>query len=158
MTDAPQPDRPEMPDSFGVGAAGAPFEPIAWLSFAAQVAAARNYWISTTRPDGRPHAVPVWGVWLEGVFYFLTDANSLTAKNLAGNANAVVHLESGDDVAILFGAFEQAALEAGVLKAFNAKYEMPPVSEGFPVYRMRLSKAMAWREDGFPANATRWRF
>ena len=25
---------------------------------------ARNYWIATTRSDGRPHSRPVWGIWL----------------------------------------------------------------------------------------------
>ena len=34
--------------------------------------AAPNYWISTTRLDSRPHARPVWGVWLDGAFYFST--------------------------------------------------------------------------------------
>ncbi len=29
-----------------------------------------NYWICTTRPDGRPHSIPVWGFWLDGGLYF----------------------------------------------------------------------------------------
>ncbi|MEI6136703.1 MAG: pyridoxamine 5'-phosphate oxidase family protein [Chloroflexota bacterium] len=31
----------------------------------ARLRTAMNYWIATTRPDGRPHAAPVWGVWLD---------------------------------------------------------------------------------------------
>ena len=30
----------------------------------------RQYWIATTRPDGSPHVMPVWGLWLDSVFYF----------------------------------------------------------------------------------------
>ena len=43
---------------------------------------ARNYWVATTRPDGRPHTVPVWGVLVDGVggfFDFIFDDFDLTA-------------------------------------------------------------------------------
>ena len=30
---------------------------------------AKNYWLSTTRPDGRPHVIPIWGVWYKDKFY-----------------------------------------------------------------------------------------
>ena len=30
---------------------------------------AHNYWVSTTRPDGRPHVMPVWGVWIEEILF-----------------------------------------------------------------------------------------
>ncbi len=158
MTDSPQPDRPEMPESFGVGNPDFPFEPIEWSSVVERVTEARNYWISTTRPSGRPHSVPVWGAWTEDTFFFLTDLKSLTATNLAQNPASEVHLESGDDVVMLFGEFEQADFTASVVDAFNSKYEMPPMAEGFPVYRLTLKKAIAWGEQGFPSNATRWRF
>jgi hypothetical protein len=32
-----------------------------------RLAKSRNYWICTTRPDGRPHSFPVWGFWLDGL-------------------------------------------------------------------------------------------
>src|SRR5262245_56695737 len=34
----------------------------------ARLAAAHTYWIATTRQDGRPHARPIWGVWLDNAF------------------------------------------------------------------------------------------
>ena len=158
MTETPAPDRPEMPESFGVGDPQYPFTPIEWADVVGRLTAARNYWVSTTRPSGRPHCVPVWGVWAEGAFHFLTDAGSLTATNIAHDPRAGVHLESGDDVVLLDGSFEQAPLSAAVLAAFNEKYEMPPLAEGFPAFRLELRKALAWGEEGFPGNATRWRF
>ncbi len=158
MSQSPEPDRPEMPDSFGVSNPDYPFTPIAWAAVVEQLSEARNYWISTTRPSGRPHSVPVWGVWAEDAFHFLTDLKSLTATNIANDPRSDVHLESGDEVVLLDGQFEQVPLSAAVLDAFNAKYEMPQMAEGFPAYRLELRKALAWREDGFPSNATRWRF
>lgn len=34
----------------------------------------RNYWICTSRPDGRPHSIPVWGFWIDGALYFAPPA------------------------------------------------------------------------------------
>jgi hypothetical protein len=83
---------------------GAPAPPGELLprSWAEQrLVAARNYWIATTRPDGRPHCRPVWGVWLPDGFWFST--GSLARHNLAANPQITVHLESGDQVVILEG-------------------------------------------------------
>ncbi|HSN73709.1 MAG TPA: pyridoxamine 5'-phosphate oxidase family protein, partial [Anaerolineae bacterium] len=95
----PQPlaQRPAMQD---YGISDEPDGLLPW-SFASQrMAAARNYWIGSSRPDGRPHAAPVWGVWLDDVFYFGTVPGSVKARNLAANPALVVHLESGDEVVI----------------------------------------------------------
>jgi Pyridoxamine 5'-phosphate oxidase len=32
----------------------------------------RQYWIATTRPDGRPHVMVIWALWLDGKLYFST--------------------------------------------------------------------------------------
>ena len=158
MTQIPQPDRPEMPASFGLGNTDFAFTPIEWSSVVERLSTERNYWISTTRPSGRPHCVPVWGVWADDALHFLTDAKSLTALNLANDSRSGVHLESGDNVVMLDGRFEQTPLTSSVLAAFNAKYDMPPIAEGFPAFRLELRKAIAWREESFPSTATRWRF
>jgi nitroimidazol reductase NimA-like FMN-containing flavoprotein (pyridoxamine 5'-phosphate oxidase superfamily) len=34
--------------------------------------AAEVYWLSTVRPDGRPHVTPLIAVWLDGALYFCT--------------------------------------------------------------------------------------
>ena len=65
--------------------------------------AARNYWVCTIRPDGRPHAKPVWGVWLEDELLFSAHPETITARNLKANPALVAHLESGDQVAIVEG-------------------------------------------------------
>jgi nitroimidazol reductase NimA-like FMN-containing flavoprotein (pyridoxamine 5'-phosphate oxidase superfamily) len=50
----------------------------------------RTYWLTTVRPDGRPHVMPLLGLWLDGRFYFLTGENSRRGKNLAENPHSVV--------------------------------------------------------------------
>ena len=44
-----------------------------WSRGRAVVASAEVYWLSTVRPDGRPHVTPLRGIWLVGAFYFCPD-------------------------------------------------------------------------------------
>jgi hypothetical protein len=67
------------------GAPAPPGELLAWSCAEQRLVAARNYWIATTRPDGRPHCRPVWGVWLPDGFWCST--GSLARHNLLTNAD-----------------------------------------------------------------------
>ena len=155
----PDPERPQMPDSFGFSIADYPFEPMSWGWVTEQLETARNYWIVTTRPSGRPHSVPVWGIWTDDAFHFATDPLGVTAQNLKQNPYSVVNLESGDEVVILEGQFELHDSTPAIQAAFGAKYDMPwGAEETIPVFTLTLKKALAWTEASFPSTATRWRF
>lgn len=93
-------DRPELPDGYGVEDAG-PFIP--WEEIVVRLRDARNYWLSTTRTDGRPHAVPRWGVWLDHAFWYDGSPETRHVRNLATNPACVLHLESGEEVTIVEG-------------------------------------------------------
>ena len=73
------------------------------IAMRASFVRSRSYWICTARPDGRPHSIPVWGMWVDGALYFGTARDARKAKNIAHNPAVSVHLESGDDVVILEG-------------------------------------------------------
>jgi hypothetical protein len=49
----------------------------------------RQYWIATTRPDGAPHLMIIWGLWFEDSFWFSTGAASRKARNLAENPRCI---------------------------------------------------------------------
>ena len=51
---------------------------------------AEVYWLTTVRPDGRPHVTPLLAIWLDGALYFSTGASERKAKNLAQNAHCVL--------------------------------------------------------------------
>ena len=77
----PKADRPQAPGEYGIGHHGsAPSEHLPWARVERWLQASRNYWICTTRRDGRPHAKPVWGVWLQGMVSFSTDPSSVTGR------------------------------------------------------------------------------
>ncbi|MDA0256169.1 MAG: hypothetical protein DWG83_02920 [Chloroflexi bacterium] len=149
-------------------------EPKAEHAFRARALAnlrgARNYWIATTTPAGRPHSAPVWGVWLDGALWFGTEGQK--AKNLAATPYAVAHLDSGDDVVIVRGPVtrvEDAAALGAVVDAFRAKYvdgvsgeplELLPVlemGERAGLYRLDVELFHAWLEGAFEQASARWR-
>jgi len=57
--------------------------------------------------------VAVWGLWLDGAFYFSTAARSQKARNLSANPACVVTTESADEAVIVEGVaeFERTARE-----------------------------------------------
>jgi general stress protein 26 len=136
---------------------------MSWRAAAARLARSRNYWVVTASPDARPHAVPVWGVFLDGAVCFGTDRSSRKARNLARNPRLVVHLESGDDALMLEGEAREtkdAALLARIDKAYRAKYKMKLTDApgDLVVYTLRPQTAFAWRERDFNRSATRFAF
>lgn len=131
---------------------------------------ARNYWIVTTRPDGRPHAAPVWGVYVGGAVVFGTDPGSVKARNLAHQPYVVVHLESGDELVTLEGTIAQGLPDdldfTTVDDEYARKYEDPDSGEAFHLspemasglWVLRPAVAFGWYEHDFLRSATRWHF
>ncbi|MFF4831372.1 pyridoxamine 5'-phosphate oxidase family protein [Streptomyces sp. NPDC001315] len=79
--------------------------PTPWPRAAGQLAAAEVYWLSTVRPDGRPHVTPLIGVWRDGALHFATGAEERKALNLATNPQVVLTTGSntwaeGQDVVV----------------------------------------------------------
>jgi nitroimidazol reductase NimA-like FMN-containing flavoprotein (pyridoxamine 5'-phosphate oxidase superfamily) len=138
---------------------------LSWEWVSEQMAKSRNYWICSTRPDGTPHAAPVWGVWLDGTLYFGTSRTSRKGRNFAQNPNVVAHPESGDDTVIIEGTVEEVtdpALFTRIADAYEAKYPPyrpdPAAEPGSVFYAVRPRAAFAWREKDYPKTATRWTF
>jgi hypothetical protein len=158
-------DRPEM-DGYGIQPIGNGSDLIPWAEVGKKMKAARNYWIATTRENGKPHAMPVWGVWLNDTFYFGTGTTSIKARNLAHNPAIVVHLESGDDVVILEGTAERISdknLRHHIyVDIYGLKYGLDmsaQAQEGAdPTFALNVSGGFAWLESDFPNTATRYRF
>jgi PPOX class probable F420-dependent enzyme len=123
----------------------------------------RNYWVCTTRADGRPHSMPVWGLWLDDAVWFSTDPDSCKGRNLAARPQLVIHLESGDEVVVVEGTAEYVEgtnLPAAFVPAYKAKYghELDPSEPNFGFYRVAPKTLLAWRESDFPTSATRFTF
>jgi pyridoxine/pyridoxamine 5'-phosphate oxidase len=160
---APEPpaDRPSFAKGYGIKKDTDGMVP--WNDVCARLEKSLNYWVATTRPDGRPHVMPVWGVWYGGAVIFGTDRNSRKGRNLQANPHATVHLESGDDVVILectprevTDKNEIAAIDA----LYKKKYKMKLTGAPGELYIVAMNPrvAFAWHERDFPKSATRWKF
>lgn len=124
-----------------------------------RLAASRNYWIVSTRPDGAPHAAPVWGLWLDGAVVFSTSPESRKGQNLERDPRVVVHLESGDEVVILEGRVGRVSADDELADAYEAKYSFrPEPGSDSPWYGVAPKRAYAWLERDYPRTATLFEF
>lgn len=163
---APRRDRPEMPDGYGVDKAT---QFIEWEHVVARLTDSPNYWLATTRANGRPHVVPRWGVWLDDRFWYDGSPETMHVRNLEANAECVLHLESGSEVTIVEGRSDRAdSVEGDIGERLAVEY----ARKYGPVYTpsadqwsdeiaggMRIilpKKVMAWTD--FPNDLTRFTF
>ncbi|HEV2460084.1 MAG TPA: pyridoxamine 5'-phosphate oxidase family protein [Ktedonobacterales bacterium] len=141
------------------------FIPWSWVD--RQLRAIRSIWVSTTRPDGRPHAVPVWLTWDGRALYFATGERAQKARNLQHEPWVVIHAGDGDDVIILEGSAEAVTddLELRQVDAARAEKYVSQrtgardtiLTPGTIVYRVAVGRVMAWQY-GNMAGRTDWLF
>jgi general stress protein 26 len=102
--------------------------PTAWALTRAHLEAAEVFWLSTVRPDGRPHVTPLLAVWLDDALYFCTGPPERKAKNLDHNPYCILttgrNSLDGLDIVVEGKAREVSdELELGrVADAYAAKY------------------------------------
>ena len=133
--------------------------PWAWAE--QRLEAAERYWLATVSPDGAPHVMPLWAVWLDGQLWFSTGGRSRKARNLRADPRCAIHLE-GDEPLIVNGlaAFvtDAAAIER-MVAAYGDKYpETPPDPAENPIVRVRPQQAFGMIEAEFAGSPTRWSF
>ncbi len=150
-----------MPE-YGLLGAGAGHGLLPWSWAVERLERARNFWLSTTRPDGRPHAMPVWAVWHDGALWFSTGRSSRKAQNLATDPRCAIATERADEAVIVEGSAVLAsdtAKLAPLAERYAAKYGMgyPPDSAVFAV-RPRVAFGFIESAADFAGSATRWRF
>src|SRR6202046_710624 len=63
--------------------------PANWEQGRGELQDAEVYWLSTVRPDGRPHVTPLLGIWLDGALYFCTGPAERKAKNHPPNPRSI---------------------------------------------------------------------
>ncbi|EMA47924.1 pyridoxamine 5'-phosphate oxidase family protein [Halococcus saccharolyticus] len=133
---------------------------LSWTFVADRLRENRNFWVSTTLPDGGPHARPVWGVYTEETFYCGGGERTRWVRNLAADPRVVVHSESGDEVVILEGRVEhvdEGTATQERIERVDAAYERKyGIEHGTPFFAVRPERVLAWNE--YPTDATRWTF
>jgi general stress protein 26 len=151
--------------------------PTPWGQARRDLRDAQVFWLSTVRPDGRPHVTPLLGLWLDDTFCFCTGSTERKAKNLAQNPHCTVttgcNVLDGLDLVVEGRATivgEQAGLGT-IADAYEAKYGRhfsapdgtwaglgDDIRRGeVLVYRVVPSTAFGFAKGG-TFSQTRWRF
>ncbi|HET9900922.1 MAG TPA: pyridoxamine 5'-phosphate oxidase family protein [Actinomycetes bacterium] len=141
---------------------GTPKITLSWEEVDERLAAALHYWLVTTRPDGRPHVVPVDGMWVDGACYFGGDPTTVHARNLRDDPRAAIHLDDAEAATIAEGVagihtptlpFAQE-LDAAAKRKYG--YSVGPKVYLGGVWRLRPTTVLAWNR--LDRDATRFRF
>lgn len=120
-----------------------------------------NYLLTTVRPDGTPHVMPVWGIWLDGAWYFSTSETSRKSRNLEQNANCVVCNDNLEEAVILEGTAQRLKDDEIPKHAFvdyKAKYGWELDPKRGPVWNVKPKTVFAMPEQRFPEAVTKWVF
>ena len=154
----PVPARPKM-DGYGVPPTSEGILPWQWAL--ERFSRSHNYWLTTVRPEGAPHVMPVWGVWLEGAWYFSTSTMSRKGRNLERNAKCVVCNENAEEAVILEGTAQRLQDDEIPKQAFvdyKAKYNWELDPKRGPVWKVKPKTVFAMPEQQFPEGVTKWVF
>jgi nitroimidazol reductase NimA-like FMN-containing flavoprotein (pyridoxamine 5'-phosphate oxidase superfamily) len=157
MTREPRAEQLAIPPEYGK-----PSQLLAWDVVAARLQEARYYWLATVRPDGRPHVVPLDGLWVDARWYFGGSPSTVKHRNLLANPYATVHLEDGGSAVIVDGRCEierpsQDEAES-LVTASKAKYGYAPPIDAYlqGVCALSPERVLAWTE--LTVDATRYLF
>jgi Pyridoxamine 5'-phosphate oxidase len=161
-------EQPFMPD-YGVESSS--WEALPWSWAAERLEANRNFWVVTVSDDGRPHALPVWGVWDDGDlrFVFSCGPRSRKARNLAANPNTVIMVDDTVECISIEGTSTPVRDEGRHgqwIDRYITKYRhiSPELDAQFMrdnlLFEFEPTRAFAVieREDEFSTRATRWVF
>jgi hypothetical protein len=150
-----------------------------WSAAAEQLAALPKYWLATGRASGRPHVMPVMGVWLGGSLTVSSRPGSVKGRNLlrgggggdgGGHCVVTAATDLGDLVLEgVAGHVTDLGRQRDLAEAFVAKYDWRfalrdgrvyddslPGSPEYAFFEITPEKAFGYGPDGL--TATRWRF
>ncbi|PYX06175.1 MAG: pyridoxamine 5'-phosphate oxidase [Acidobacteria bacterium] len=161
----PRASRPHMP-GYGLPKGTKGLLPWTWAD--RLLHKSHNYWIATSKPDGAPHVMIVWALWLDGRIYFSTGSKSRKAKNLDRNSKCVMCTERANQAVIVEGVAERVrdlALLRRMLSLYERKYKFD--MSGFeknifsykePIFAVRPVVVFGLDEKKTLNSATRWEF
>jgi Pyridoxamine 5'-phosphate oxidase len=162
----PKAGRPYWPDALSTPPdSTSSLKPWSWAL--ERLEKSHNYWIATSRPDGLPHLMVVWGIWWRDAFWFSTGPRTRKAKNLAARPNCVIGTEKADEAIIVEGVAQEIkdrSVWKQLADIYDGKYggNLLPLleSSGGCIFRIEPRTAFGQDEhaENFVEAATRWLF
>ena len=162
---SPRATRPHIP-GYGVPKSKKGLLPWKWAED--RLNKTREYWIATTRPDGRPHVMVVWALWMNGCIYFSTGASTVKARNLAQNPHCTMCADNAAEAVIVEGVVETER-DVDTIRKYvplyekKYKFKLGEMGENLialkdPLFSLRPTTVFGFWEKKFSTSATRWIF
>jgi nitroimidazol reductase NimA-like FMN-containing flavoprotein (pyridoxamine 5'-phosphate oxidase superfamily) len=139
---------------------------LSWEWALERLVASHDFWLATTRPDGRPHLMPVWGVWDGAALWFSSANASRKATNLRSAPRCSIATDNAYEPVLLegdaFAVADRNELERA-LDLVNRKYDTSYGAEMIDTahnawFELRPMWAFALDEHDFTGSPTRWSF
>lgn len=158
----------------GYGVPSDPVGALPWTWAEQRLVRNKNYWVVTASATGRPHAMPVWGVWLPGSerFWFSCAPTARKARNLEENPQCVVTVGDTVECVSVEGRAQpadslgDASAVDDAIAAYISKYwpdpsvhaEMDAFLRSNTIFVVTPDRAFGIieREEEFAQRATRW--
>lgn len=143
---------------------GHPTQTLEWPGIRRRLEEAPAYWLATARPDGRPHVVPLDGLWVDDVWWYGGAPDTVHMRNVRARPHAVMHLADPMQAVVVEGTVRRVTTEPDraqrLADASNAKYAHYGLRNTAATYREALGLfpdyVLAWT--AFPTDATRFDF
>jgi hypothetical protein len=152
-------------------------EPTPWSEAEKRLARGGWFWLTTVRPDVRPHVMPILALWSDGALYFCSKDSARKSRNLATNPECVITTDAGDLHLVVEGTARRV-VERPILErtsaAFERIYDWPTVVAGdkldaesgaptsggppYDVFEVTPTKVFGLPAQPGTFTPTRWRF
>lgn len=157
----PKVEQLDLPEGYGN-----PTTLLQWDAVRQDLEAASQYWVASIRPDGRPHAVPRDGIWLDDTWYYGGSPKTVHNHNLQHNPEVVMHVGDGLKAIIVEGQSKHMTPGYGLAErladATNKKYSHYGMNTTAETYvargtlALKARRVLAWIN--LPEDATRFLF
>src|SRR5262249_45372309 len=114
---APRAKRPHMP-GYGISTARKGLLPWSWAL--ERLRDSHDYWIATPWPDGRPHVMPGWGVWLQDALWFSSSPGSRKTRNLEADPRCVATTDDALNPVVVEGTATRRRARADIARFTRA--------------------------------------
>ena len=135
-----------------------------WSWAEERLTASHDYWVATTWTDGRPHVMPVWGMWHESCLWFSSSGTSRKTLNLERDPRCSVATDQASEPVVLEGRAElvqdlemlEVVLDLENLK-YGTSYTMEMLDPAVNAcFRVRPQWVFSLTEDDFTGSPTNW--
>lgn len=155
----PEPVLPQNPAGYELPTT--PSALLGWDFVAKRMSEAPYYWIATADANGRPHTIPLWGIWYKNRVHFDGHPKTRWARNLIQNPKVAVHVPNAQEVVIIEGRaqiIEDDDIDETTWQILDRTYQTKyKTTEGSPYWVVMPQKVIAWDAHRLD-HMTRWLF